>query len=98
MYFETLDLVGISYKGSSRPKLTFLKEFERSAAIQTVIWDNRISSVNDLIILFNRSISPDPLSPISAWNGGKLLDPWCYDALEYCWLKMKRDPPCSKTP
>ena len=65
MYLETLDLVGIPNKGSSIPKPNFLEDIEFCAVIQHVIWEIRISSENDLIILLNRSISPDPLSPIS---------------------------------
>ena len=55
-----------------------------------MIRDHRISSVNDLIILLNREVTDNPLSPVSAWNEGRFFDPICYDALEYCWMEMKR--------
>ena len=90
MYLEVLDLAKVPNKGCPRPRPTFHEDAELSTVVQRVIRDHRISSVNDLIILLNREVSDNPLSPVSAWNEGRLFDPICYDALEYCWIEMKR--------
>ena len=79
IYMESLHMVNIPNDGSSRPKPKFREDAENSLVIQRVIRDSRISSVNDLIIILNRSVSEDPLSPISAWKEGNLLDPLTSD-------------------
>ena len=43
-----------------------------------------------IVSLLNRSVSNDVLSPAEAWNGGQPVDIWSQEALEYCWLEMKR--------
>ena len=49
-----------------------------------------VSSVNEVIILLKRAVAAHPLSPVTAWNGGRVMDPWTFEAVEYCWWNLKR--------
>ena len=77
----------------ARPKPRFLEDEMLARVVSGAVGNDpwsKFSTINDLIIFLNKSVSQETLSPISAWNKGRLLEPLTFEVLEYCWYELKR--------
>jgi len=90
IFLGSLGVEKVPNPGANRPKPTFLEDLELSKVVQNVLACPDVSSAFELVSALNRSVSDVELSPAAAWNGGRPLDLWSQDALEYCWGEMKR--------